>query len=327
MIRVTAPLPFITLALVLGLAACRGGGQVPEAGAVLLHFELADGAPPPDELRLWVYDDSGPLWSDVRIPGEGALPPPQGRDLGTILIQPGASSGTLRIHARGFSGGSRRLDGTLKVPADARGSANLTLELLADLPDDTDGDGIPDPIDDCAAVADPAQTGCSRSDGGADSGTDAASDCPGGRCNLPAGATCGTDGDCAAGFCVDGVCCANACVGPCRSCNQSGAGGLCQPYSNGSDPDQECSGTCNGAGACGAAPSGNKDDGSTCGAASECKSNFCVDGVCCREACDGTCKSCATGTCKEIKLQEDAPNCSYPRICDLRGRCIDLTDL
>ena len=229
--------------LLIGLtvAGCRGGGQVPEEGAVLLRFELADGAPAPDELHLWVYDDGGALWNDVRFPSEGTLPPPQGRDLGTILIQPGAGSTTLRIHARGFTGGSRRLDGTLTVPSGVR-STSLTLELLADLPDDTDGDGVPDPIDDCEAVPNPPRPAAAPPPTAAR--TRRVDRLGAGRpLQLPPGAACGTDGECAAGFCVDGVCCANACVGPCRSAaDQSGAAGVCQPYANGSDPENECSG-------------------------------------------------------------------------------------
>jgi len=291
---------------------------------VLLRFTLTDGAPAPEELRVWVYDDTGALWSNARFPSEGGLPPPQGRELGTILIQPGTSAGTLRIHGVGMVGSAPALDGVLTIPASSRGSADLTLMLTTDLTDDTDRDGVPDPIDDCKAVADPTQTGCSAPvDGGADGGR---TDAGGQRAN---GMACGADGECSSGFCADGVCCANACVGPCRSCNQPNADGVCQSYPSGTDYERECgTATCNGAGACGTPPPPtSKDNGSVCGKGSECKSGFCTDGVCCREACTDVCHSCATGTCQELKLQEDAPSCTSPKICDLRARCIDLSSL
>jgi hypothetical protein len=297
---------------------------VPEEGAVLIRFDLAAGAPAPDELRLWVYADQGPLWSDQRVPSEGALPPPQGTALGTILVQPGAAAGSLRIHARGLAKGARVLDGVVTIPPEGRSSA-VELRLDTPLPDDTDGDGVPDAVDDCRAVADPQQYGCA---GGGDGGVDAAlpTGCEeGSSCHLAPGASCSQDASCASGFCVDGVCCANACIGPCRSCNQPNADGVCQSYPSGTDPQRECgSATCNGAGACGSAPTTGKQNGSVCQRGSECTSGFCTDGVCCNEACGDVCRSCATGSCKVLKLEEDEPLCTLPKICDLDGKCIDL---
>src|SRR5450755_3702316 len=54
--------------------------------------------------------------------------------------------------------------------------------------------------------------------------------------------------------------------------------------------------------ACKAADAGSKKAmGATCGCASDCASNFCVDGVCCGTACTEACKTCAAagsaGTC------------------------------
>jgi hypothetical protein len=49
---------------------------------------------------------------------------------------------------------------------------------------------------------------------------------------------------------------------------------------------------------------GNKDNKVACGAAAECKSGFCSDGVCCETACTGSCESCklpgSVGTCAPI---------------------------
>lgn len=45
----------------------------------------------------------------------------------------------------------------------------------------------------------------------------------------------------------------------------------------------------------------NLPNGSSCGAASQCSSGFCVDGVCCNMGCTGQCEACdATGTCVAV---------------------------
>lgn len=53
---------------------------------------------------------------------------------------------------------------------------------------------------------------------------------------------------------------------------------------------------------------------STCTEASQCASGFCVDGVCCNEACDGTCVSCnqaqSLGTCAPVSEAEEASGSS-----------------
>ena len=94
-------------------------------------------------------------------------------------------------------------------------------------------------------------------------GTEVPGSCPGqacdssGSCKTKNGTTCSSASACASGFCVDGVCCENACDGTCVSCNQSGRAGKCSAYAQGSDPENECTfglgacrATCNGAGAC-----------------------------------------------------------------------------
>ncbi len=66
-----------------------------------------------------------------------------------------------------------------------------------------------------------------------------------------AGGTCANACQCTSGFCADGVCCNNACTGPCVSCRIAGHAGSCWPHPRYSDPDLDCGLlTCNGAGAC-----------------------------------------------------------------------------
>ena len=245
----------------------------------MLDLSVGSGVTTPDELRLSVYDDAGALWNDTRVPASGALVPESATHLGTVLIQPGAAPGALRVHARGLVASARVADGVLTIPAGSRGT--FALRLDAEVPVDGDDDGVPDPIDDCPATANPNQGGCPGTNDGGDGGADDArrrgaraehpmtagrtmsaaaawtpSSCEAsGACNRANGAACADSVQCSSSFCVDGVCCANACLGPCRSCNQPNNDGICQPYAQGTNPAAECTGgmTCNGAGACGPA--------------------------------------------------------------------------
>ncbi|MBK8254115.1 MAG: hypothetical protein IPK82_15795 [Polyangiaceae bacterium] len=89
-----------------------------------------------------------------------------------------------------------------------------------------------------------------------------------GQCKKLGGVACTTGAECFTGFCPNEgasqeVCCDTSCTGPCRSCLASkkggGSDGVCGFINADTDPDDECSGTCNmangkaccnGAGAC-----------------------------------------------------------------------------
>jgi hypothetical protein len=342
----------LALALLL-LAAPAGCGKSTqlEAGAVMLDLSVAAGVTTPDELRVWVYDDTGALWKDIRVPGTGALRPESATHLGTVLVQPGTATGALRVQVRGLAAAARVADGMLTIPAGSRGT--FALRLDADEPADGDGDGVPDSIDDCPGLSNADQGGCpgavdagddsgsdagidSGGDAGTDSGGDAGTDAPGdgggvdaincdasGACNRPNGATCQDSVQCYSTYCVDGVCCSNACIGPCRSCNQPNMDGVCAPYAQGSNPAFECTGgmTCNGAGACGPPIGGPKPNGQLCGVGSDCTSGFCKDGVCCNSACDTPCRTCETGTCANVTRKPDPPECAGGMTCNAAGKC------
>jgi len=333
--------------LLVAAAGCGKTTQL-EPGAVMLDLSVAAGVTTPDELRISVYDDGGALWNDTRVPGSGALVPESATHLGTVLIQPGPAQGALRVHARGLAASARVADGVLTIPAGSRGTFSLRMD--ADIPVDGDDDGVPDPIDDCPAVANPNQGVCpgNDGDGGADAGDtgDAAPDDGGSSdrgpndgggggmdalnceasasCDRANGAPCTDSLQCSSSFCVDGVCCANACIGPCRSCNQPNNDGVCQPYPQGTDPAVECTSgsTCNGAGACGPAVGGPKANGALCGGGSECTSTFCKDGVCCNSACDTPCHTCETGTCASVSRKPDPPECSGTMTCNAGAKCV-----
>lgn len=86
--------------------------------------------------------------------------------------------------------------------------------------------------------------------GGATSG--GGSSGSGGNAGLPIAAPCGMGGDCDSGFCVDGVCCADACAGLCMSCNEPPEAGVCTAAAAGTAQNGECgSEACSGnAGEC-----------------------------------------------------------------------------
>ena len=75
------------------------------------------------------------------------------------------------------------------------------------------------------------------------------------------GQLCGKGSECLSGFCVDGLCCENACTGACRSCALASSPGHCMPVVAGNpDPRAMCAvqpastcgtnGKCDGSGGC-----------------------------------------------------------------------------
>jgi hypothetical protein len=136
---------------------------------------------------------------------------------------------------------------------------------------------------------------------------------------LSNGEACAADVPCSAGHCVDGVCCASACTGPCVSCST----GTCAPIT-GAPPGTRggCGGYLCAAGACATSCASTsacvassycaanvcaprKAKGVACGSAGECASGLsCVDGVCCDSACGGACEACdvagSLGTCTAV---------------------------
>jgi len=162
-------------AVLSGLAGCGGGGKggaVPEPGAALLKVTADETtlAAAPDELRVWAYDDHGRLWDAVRVPEQGALALRGPGDYGTLLIQPGAIDGALRIHVRGLAAGVRAADAVVSVDASQRGKATVELQLSTIPLIDADADDVPDAIDDCVGQANPNQGGCSLAPEATDDG-------------------------------------------------------------------------------------------------------------------------------------------------------------
>ncbi len=148
-------------------------------------------------------------------------------------------------------------------------------------------------------------------------------DC-GGPCSAACGVgtPCENSFECASGACASGVCCATTCNGPCQQCDAPGSMGMCvqlAPLSQGACPSGQA---CDAGGVC------RKKAGENCSGKGECVSGFCVDGVCCADACDGLCRSCraalkqqgADGLCGFIKTGGD-PESECASSCDGAGSC------
>jgi hypothetical protein len=141
------------------------------------------------------------------------------------------------------------------------------------------------------------------------------------------GSTCTTAADCASSFCVDGVCCNEACGGACRSCALASAKGTCTPIAaNTVDNRKVCkdqgvgtcgtNGRCDGAGGCAKYATGSVCAGEKCAAnvytgPSTCNSTGqCVaptSRACLPFACNGT---------KCFDACTTSANCVSPNVCN-----------
>lgn len=303
------------------LGACRSPQSQVEAGAALLHVKDAPGATTPDALVVWAYDDTGILWNGERVPKDGVLSPVSKDDLGTILIQPGQLRGALRIHIIGMQEGKAVSDGVLAIAALGGGLRTFDILLSSDEQVDTDGDGVPDSIDNCP-TANPRQQNCPESpdhDGGSD-GSSVSSDAvsrddgrPMAEVSMVAdGLMDQTVGDVADVGDAPGERTGDIPepeVGNRDSATEEANRKDVQPEvatvpdlrgdsstSNDVAPTLDTAIGCDDAGACG------KAQGVACARNDECASGQCADGVCCTNSCVGACRSCsqpnAVGTCQ-----------------------------
>ena len=181
---------------------------------------------------------------------------------------------------------------------------------------------------------------------------DTGADDPHGVCKDKGQPSCGQTGACdgiggCAVYAAETICVPPSCSGDrlntAGTCNGLGvchAPGVqaCAPYRCG---DGACVARCNndndcvGGQVCDNGSCGPKPNGQPCAAASECASNFCVDGVCCAEACLGACRSCALpsskGRCapapagaadpRSICMDEGAASCGHDGKCDGASGC------
>jgi hypothetical protein len=147
----------LTLALL--LAGCASAPT-----SVLVRVSNGDTGPSPTSLQVDVFDASGRI-ADAALAAP-SLP-------GTVIVRglPDTAE-ELRVVVRGGA-----LLGGERIETIAHQQVEVDVVLHASRPD-TDGDGVPDDLDDCPTLADPLQgmTSCG-SDGGVDSGV-VPSNCP-----------------------------------------------------------------------------------------------------------------------------------------------------
>lgn len=319
------PLLAVLAALFAG-AGCKKAADVPESGALLLRITTPSQGPQPDELRVWVYDDRGPLFRNARFPSQGALPAASAEGvLGTILLQPGASMGALRIHVRGLRAAVRLADGLLVIPAGTRGAGTVTVSLATAVPSDGDLDDVPDAIDDCPTVADPDQAGCPDGSTGGDlDGGSMDRNAPG---NDAGEETDAAGDDAEAGSAIDTAPPMDAPGG--NDAPSPDALGSDAATADGRPADTTATDASANDGAArdsttteaGAGDGARLQTGAACGAGTECQSGFCADGMCCLTACDQPCQRCILGVCTLVRNATDVPECPTGMTCNGAGLC------
>jgi len=178
----------------------------------------------------------------------------------------------------------------------------------------------------------------------------------GGKCTpkANAGAVCTSGNQCLLGFCVDGVCCNDDCVGQCEACNLPSKVGTCSPVSGKPIPPRVacigdgtgCDGTCDGKLTTACVVPGQSTQcrapscdatmnmatlGEACNGSGSCPSvrtQDCAPGICGKTQCTGCSTNadcgatsfCRGGVCKP--LSGPGTKCSIDAECST-GHCVD----
>ena len=147
------------------------------------------------------------------------------------------------------------------------------------------------------------------------------------------GAMCVEGGECASGFCIDGVCCESKCDGPCVSCALVGSPGVCRPVAPGvKDPRRVCadqgvascgtSGSCDGTGGCARYAAGTVCKPPSCMGIVETTPGRCDGTGKCLEGGPLTCNpfacSASTGVCLGTCSRNE--DCAPGMVCQLAER-------
>jgi hypothetical protein len=175
---------------------------------------------------------------------------------------------------------------------------------------------------------------------------------PRGVCKNEGASSCGHTGTCdgfggCALYRAETICKSPSCSGDrldtAGTCNGLGAcrpPGVqaCAPFRcSGGACDTKCAtdADCQAGHACVAGSCGPKQSGQTCAKGAECASTFCVDGVCCADACQGACRTCALpssmGRCAPVPagaadlramcVDQGVASCGTDGVCDGAGSC------
>jgi hypothetical protein len=145
------------------------------------------------------------------------------------------------------------------------------------------------------------------------------SSCDGaGHCLEGLGESCSSASQCLSDQCSgDGFCCETACDGTCQTCSS----GSCADV-----PEGEMTATCYGTNACDGLGDCLEDLGQGCVDGTACASGYCSsDGVCCAEACTGSCVECSSfygEECDDVAPQGTTATCDGTNACDGSGDCL-----
>jgi hypothetical protein len=141
------------LFVILALAGCADGQT-----SVLLRIESA-ATVPPSSLRLRMFGDGEIGQPNLFSLGDRKLPAT------VIITHLSASTPNFRVLVDGLDAtGQARSQGAVEIPLQSGQQTSATVRLTDGMLADSDGDGIPDSIDDCPLVADPDQTCHARND-------------------------------------------------------------------------------------------------------------------------------------------------------------------
>jgi hypothetical protein len=139
------------IALLIAVAALVGGCDDEMPASLLLTVKNAASAPDPEVVELRVFDRTGLAHGPVLL-----MAPAGTRDLGTVVIYPKQDL-HLRILVTGGRSGTAVSQAAIAAVLSSATQLEREVELRAGPSPDGDREGIPDAIDNCPTVPNPAQ--------------------------------------------------------------------------------------------------------------------------------------------------------------------------
>jgi hypothetical protein len=156
--------------LILTTAFAALVGCVDPPTSVLLEVNAAKELTTVETLTLTLFDDQGAVVKAKRLPTQGTLELP-----GSVVLYPDRNSGELRVQVLGLVDDGVVGEGTTRVTLVSRAQVWASVIVWPGRRSDSDGDGVPDAIDNCPQIPNPDQGSCTG-DGGSDGPRDGGAD-------------------------------------------------------------------------------------------------------------------------------------------------------